>query len=261
MRSKFLSLESDVFLRYREGEEELPALWCIHGYGASGRSFLEAFDAPELEAYSLYVPDFPGFGKSPESATPQGIPEAAGLLATLIDTLSATEPVVLVGHSAGGLIGTRVAFSLERVQGFVNIEGNLTDADNFISGKVAVAEDVEAWRRDFLEELHGPVETDEALRRYRADLITAGPRTLRAWAVSVVNETGVTRAGERFMQVPCPRLYAYGKKSIPERTLAFLLEHRIPHLEFAESGHSPMIDEAQIFYAAIASFLSDQTAR
>jgi pimeloyl-ACP methyl ester carboxylesterase len=255
MRSKFLSLESNVFVRYREGKEKLPAVWCIHGYGASGRSFLEAFDAPELEAYSLYVPDFPGFGESPEGSKPQGIPEAAELLVTLIHAVSGRDPVVLIGHSAGGLIGTRAASSLGRVQCFVNIEGNLTDADNFISGKVVASENVEAWRRDFLEGLRGPAETDEALGRYRADLMMARPRTLRAWAVSVVNETGVTRAGEHFMQVSCPRVYAYGRKSIPERTLAFVLEHKIPHLEFTESGHSPMIDEAQKFYASVADLL------
>jgi pimeloyl-ACP methyl ester carboxylesterase len=249
--------ESGVFLRYRDGEERLPAIWCVHGFGASGTSFLEAFGAPELKAHSIYVPDLPGFGESPEKAAPQGIPDAAESLVALIESCSGRSPVALLGHSAGGLIGTRVAVSLDRVRCFVNIEGNLTVADNFISGTVAVAEDVESWRHGFLEELRGPAESDEALRRYCADLMMAAPRTLKAWALTTVEETGVTSAGERFLQVRCPKLYAYGKKSIPERTLAFLAERKILRLEFAESGHSPMVDEAQRFYAAVARFLGE----
>ncbi len=258
---KTLPFESGVFLRYREGQQGFPALWCVHGYGASGTSFFEAFDAPELKAYSIYVPDFPGFGRSPEAVTPHGIPEAAELLAALVNACSEGLPVALIAHSAGGLIGTRVASSLDQVRCFVNIEGNLTDADNFISGKVAEAEDVDSWRRNFLKELESPAETNEALRRYHADLMMAAPKTLKTWAVSVVNETGVTRAGERFMLLPRPKLYAYGRKSIPEQTLAFLEENKIPRLEFAESGHSPMIEAAERFYAAVAAFLRKSTAR
>ena len=125
---------------------------------------------------------------------------------------------------------------------------------------LAEAEDVETWRRDFLEESREAAEADEALQRYRADLMMAAPSSLESWAASVVEETGVTSAGERFLEVPCPKLFAFGGKSLPDRTRAFVGEHDLPNLEFPESGHSPMVDEAPRFYAAIATFLKQAGA-
>ena len=68
---KSRTLESGVFLRYREGEPGFPALFCVHGLGASGASYLEAFDSiagPSLEylvRHDLPHLAFPDAGHSP----------------------------------------------------------------------------------------------------------------------------------------------------------------------------------------------------
>jgi len=247
--------QSAVFLRYREGMVKLPALWCLHGFGASGASFLEAFDSPDLRSYSLFVPDFPGFGASPEGAEPQGIHEASELLLELLAAYSGEQEIALLAHSAGGLIATQVARELPRAKHLISVEGNLTEADTFLSGKAAGAADIEAWRTQILQTLSELAETSEAIRRYCCDLKRAAPRTLMAWGSSTVRETGVTLGGERYRDVECSKLYIFGGRSVPPPTRRFLCEHRLANLEFAQAGHSPMIDEPEPFYAAVARFL------
>jgi len=253
---KVRTLESGIFLRCREGEPGYAALFCVHGYGASGASFLEAFDAPELRRHPIYVPDLPGFGESPRGELPGGLSGAADLLLGLMAAHGESGGVALLGHSAGGLVVTRVAHALPSVRCLINVEGNVTAADNFISGKAAEAEDVDSWRRDLLEDLRGRAVTDEAFRRYRRDLAMASSATLKEWAVAIVAETGKTRGGDCFRALTCPKLYVYGGRSIAPESLEYLVRHNVPRLAFPEAGHSPMIDEPGRFYAAIAEFVA-----
>jgi len=253
---KIRTLESGVFLRYREGEPGYPALFCVHGFGASGASYLEAFDAPELRRHPIYVPDFPGFGESPRGALPGGLSGAADVLLGLVAAHGGGKGIVLLAHSAGGLIATKVAPALRSLRCLVSIEGNITEADNFISGGAAAADDIDAWRRGFLEDLRGRSETDEAFRRYRRDLARASSAALREWAVATVAETGKTSGGDCFRALTCPKLYIYGGRSIAQPSLEYLVRHDVPRLAFPEAGHSPMIDESARFYTAVAEFVS-----
>ena len=253
---KIRTLESGVFLRYREGEPGYPALFCVHGFGASGASYLEAFDAPELRRHPIYVPDFPGFGASPRGALPGGISGAADVLLGLVAAHGGGKGIVLLAHSAGGLIGARVARALPSLRCLISVEGNITAADNFISGKAAEAEDVDGWRRGLLEDLRRRAEDDEATRRYCRDLARASSAALKEWAVATVAETGKTSGGERFRALTCPKLYVYGGRSIAPESLEYLVRHDVPRLAFPEAGHSPMIDEPARFYAAVAEFIA-----
>ena len=132
----------------------------MHGFGASGASYLEVFDAPELRRHPIYVPDFPGFGESPRGALPGGLSGAADVLLGLVAAHGGGRAIVLLAHSAGGLIATKVAPALPDLRCLVSVEGNITAADNFISGKAAEAEDVDAWRRTARHEVIGSLLLD-----------------------------------------------------------------------------------------------------
>ena len=163
---------------------------------------------------------------------------------------------MLLAHSAGGLIATKVAPALPDLRCLVSVEGNITEADNFISGRAAEADDIDAWRRGLLEDLRGRAERDEAFRRYCRDLARASSAALREWAVATVAETGKTLGGERFLALACPTLYIFGGRSIAQPSLEYLVRHDMPCLAFPEAGHSPMIDEPARFYAAVAEFIA-----
>src|SRR6185295_18286527 len=84
-------------------------VWMIHGLGDSSRNFDEAFEDSALADFHLFAPDLPGFGNSPASPDGYTIASVAGLLRTEIGKRSAGARIVLLGHSIGGLIVTRIA--------------------------------------------------------------------------------------------------------------------------------------------------------
>lgn len=71
----------------------------IHGVGVSGR-YYESFARELAQDYSVYVPDLPGYGKTPKPPAPLAIPELARILREYIRTTGIEKPV-LVGHSMG----------------------------------------------------------------------------------------------------------------------------------------------------------------
>jgi pimeloyl-ACP methyl ester carboxylesterase len=260
LRMRIRTYRSHVLIRYAEGDPALPAIWCLHGFGASGTSFLEAFEASALAPYAIRVPDFPGFGASPEGDKPLTIPEAAEFLGEMIHEDPAAGGVVLLAHSAGSLVAALAAPSLAKVRGLISVEGNVTAADTFITARAAQAVNIGAWRMGFIQRQGNLEQMDEATRRYCSDLLMATPSSLRSWAGSTVEETGSTRGGESLAAAACPKLYTHGAPEVPEATRIFLASHGIPSLGFARSGHSPMVDQPVEFYEAVAGFIRETGA-
>ncbi|MBI2346039.1 MAG: alpha/beta hydrolase [Deltaproteobacteria bacterium] len=259
MEMEIFTNVTGIFIRKREQQDKL-AIWFVHGFGESGFCFKEAFDAPELKQYSLHVPDFPGFGVSPLFSESHTINQSASLLTDLIK--DSHNPVVLVAHSLGGLIATQAATALpEKVKGLVNVEGNLTKADCFYSGKAAEATNAAQFKADFTEEIYKMGLKDEAIRRYFVSLKMANPESLKTWGRTGVEATGEEKGGNDFLQVPCPKLYIYGKKSIPERSRKFLEKNDVEAVEFENSGHWPMLDETEKFYRVVGEFVSNLIER
>jgi magnesium chelatase accessory protein len=85
-----------------------PVTLLIHGTGASTHSFrmMMRLLAPE---FTVVAPDLPGHGFTdpPPSASGYSLPGVASGLAALLRVL-ALEPVLLVGHSAGAAVATRM---------------------------------------------------------------------------------------------------------------------------------------------------------
>lgn len=174
----------------------------------------------------------------------------------MIKEFSQSAAVVLIGHSLGGLITTKTAMQLkEKIHCLINVEGNLTKADTFYSGKAAKANDPVLWKKGFTEEIYELGQREEAIRRYYVSLKMASPYSLHAWGKSGVLETGEELGGENFLKVSCPTLYIFSEKSMSEPSKSFIMKHKIRFLEFKPSGHWPMIDETDRFYKAVADFV------
>ncbi|MBI2342480.1 MAG: alpha/beta fold hydrolase, partial [Deltaproteobacteria bacterium] len=159
--------KDSVFIRFRNGNKRKPHIWFVHGFGASSDSFREAFELKHLRRYTMFAPDFPGFGSSPALRSPHNITRSAELLKKLIRKFSPQNPVILVAHSLGGLIATKLALSLgKKISGYVNVEGNFTSADCFFSGKAAKAGNPVKWKEDFWQKLYKLGLKDKSLGRY-----------------------------------------------------------------------------------------------
>lgn len=110
----------------------------LHGLGDWGETFRVLAGHPALAGRRLLMPDLPGYGRSHGLATvPASLEGAAHTVERWLGAMG-EGPVALVGHSMGALVGLLLAEAHpERVSLFVNVEGNLTEADCTVSGPAA----------------------------------------------------------------------------------------------------------------------------
>jgi pimeloyl-ACP methyl ester carboxylesterase len=103
---RHLDLSPGVSLRYFVAGSG-PVLLLVHGLGGSALNWVAV--APALASrHRVVVPDLPGHGRSGPLPHPSGASLFADDLAELIRREEAA-PVVVVGHSLGGLVALRLA--------------------------------------------------------------------------------------------------------------------------------------------------------
>ena len=134
------SFEDECFVR-ELGSPGIPlsVLW-IHGLGESGLEFETTVGRPELGDYHHLIPDLPGYGRS---AWNEPVPDFDGLVDRLAFWLEGRggSPVVVVGHSMGGVLGLLLAERHpEKVRALVNVEGNISYDDCTYSGPAAATD-------------------------------------------------------------------------------------------------------------------------
>lgn len=118
-------LEVHVAMADYSGEAaDPPVLVLLHGFGASTFSWREVLD-PLAEVGDVIAYDRPGFGFTErptfwEGENPYGVPGNIALLDAIIDRFEDARDVILVGHSAGGLIaGEYARLNPDRVDALV----------------------------------------------------------------------------------------------------------------------------------------------
>jgi pimeloyl-ACP methyl ester carboxylesterase len=111
---------------YTGDSDEPPVLVLLHGFGASTFSWREVLE-PLAELGDVVAYDRPAFGFTErptqwEGTDPYGVPGNLELLDAIIDRFADARSVILVGHSAGGLIaGEYARLHPDRVDGLVLI--------------------------------------------------------------------------------------------------------------------------------------------
>jgi pimeloyl-ACP methyl ester carboxylesterase len=250
-----IMIVDNVFIRHRKKDNATGAVWLIHGFGGSGSVFTEAFSSTLADHFSLFAPDFPGFGASPHRPGSMTIAADTGLLVELVEGLSDGLPVFLVGHSLGGIIGTYAAARLgARVRGYANIEGNLTKDDTFVTGLSAGFTDGAAFKRHLIDLFAPALAKDETLLRWFPDLAAAHPESLLGWAKDCVSATGEETAAREYRGLTCRTFYLWGGKSISQRSHDFLDKSGLLNRGFAGCGHLPMIERPGECWGAICDF-------
>jgi len=97
----------DIEVNYKIAGEGQPIL-ILHGWGSSSDSWIEIQRLLTENGYRVYVPDLPGFGKSPPPAAVWGIVEYADFVYEFGQKMQ-LEKFVLLGHSFGGQIAIQFA--------------------------------------------------------------------------------------------------------------------------------------------------------
>jgi len=252
-----IQVSNHVFLRVKKSPNPKASIWLIHGFGESGLCYKEAFSSKLCNAFDLYAVDLPGFGVSPAQNSCQNIAGTAQVLRTVIQELSQNQPLIFIGHSMGGIIGTALCKMFpNQVQYFFSVEGNLTKADTFLSKLTLDYNDPSKFYDFYIKKIYKKLESgDPVMHCYYASVRFCDPQTLLSMGRSCYEETGETKAGEEFNQLNCKKLYLWGDQSTPKETFVFIQEKKIPNYCFKGSHHWPMLDNTQAFYEKILESL------
>jgi pimeloyl-ACP methyl ester carboxylesterase len=232
-----------------------PTLLLLHGIGST-RAFWDPI-VPFLKGFECLAVDVPGFGEAPAIDEPVTV---ARLAAALDD--ESLGPVVLIGHSLGGMIAQELALRAgDRVRGLVlcnTIPGVTDGAREFnpvladlaeSSGSVAVAEAL-------LPAMFGPQpleNTERARQRFLADMASADPASLAAAFRAVVGFD----ARERLPGLSVRALVIAGQhegNDADQEELADLLD---AHCVFLPgTSHLAPVESPKAFAAEVVPFLS-----
>lgn len=242
---------SPVHVVRRPGDAAL-AVWLVHGLAGWSATWEHAFTHPAMQAWELYVPDLPGFGRTP-AAGPRTLAGLASGLARLVETVTPGADVVLVGHSMGGAVATLVGDGAPPwLAGIVNVEGNLLPANASVGRAVSEATDFPTWFVGFADELyrHG-VEGYLPLRHVHAGLLLGDRETFRDIALDLLRSP----VGDRYVRLRAPHVYVHGSDFLPEAA-EFLDQHDLSVEVMEGSGHYPMLDAPDRFYPWLADWLA-----
>lgn len=240
-----------VHMRSVEAENPRGTIFSIHGLGESGLCLEAIMTNPLLSGFSHLAPDLPGYGKSPWPGRPLSIDDHARTVAELI-FLCSRGPVILLGHSLGGVIGTCLC---ERHPGlvslFVDVEGNVSSEDCTFSCDIAgyTLEDFLARGFEkFCSDVYHRGTKEKALRLYYASLRMCDPRQLHLNSAELVDLSSRDDLGARLAGLEVPAHYLWGNpRGTQARSLGLLKASGIPVTGIDDSGHWPFVDQPLSF--------------
>jgi pimeloyl-ACP methyl ester carboxylesterase len=248
-----------VHARSAVAESLRGTIFYLHGLGESGLCLEPAMNQPLLSGFSHFAPDLPGYGKSPWTLSPLSIDDLAEAAAELIELLS-PRPVVLLGHSLGGVIGTVLC---ERhpslVSLFVNVEGNISAEDCTFSCIIAGQDlgDFLAYGFErFCSDIYARGMHERSLRAYYASLRMCDPRQIHASSAELMELSAREDLARRMARLGMPAHYLWGEpRGTQTHSLGLLREAGIPLAAIHDAGHWPFMDQPDEFAAALLGIL------
>ena len=257
----YQGLEFSISYFIRQGPA--PALLYLHGVGASKDDFLGAASYQGLRNYCLVALDFPGCAGTPY---PEDREWGVGDLVRITDQLTRAldlSDFVIVGHSLGGLVGLLYSHQHPgKVTAFVNIEGNMSSEDCFLTRPVARLSFSDFLGTQHLQNLRLKFRNapDNATRAWAEALgPQVSPRAFYDYSVSTVDWSDKQDLLAMFSALPVPRLFIYGSVNSHLSYLARLRQSDAVVVEVSDSGHWPHLDNPEFFYRVVGQFLSSRT--
>ena len=259
------------YIRHNEISPGRITLLFIHGLGDCGLCFQEVFEDRRFDKFNIIVPDLIGYGKSSESANGDyGFEVHIEKLWKIFADLKLHD-LIVIGHSMGGDIATFLCASDQKdiIKKFVNIEGNITQFDLFISREaVKAAEDGNFTHWFYDEFMKSKVIEDwgqkyPSCRRYHSSLRNCRTEAFLANARelfqrnTVLPEKYKSETGRIYCSLSIPKVFCYGTESVASGTIDFLKENNLEYQVFDGAFHWPMIDRTKEFYSFLYEFISN----
>jgi pimeloyl-ACP methyl ester carboxylesterase len=247
-------VELEIDAIQRSGPRE-PIVF-LHGFGSTKEDYADIVFHKALDDRPFLAYDAPGCGRSHCADLDRlSIPFLVDVALGMIDG-AGFDRVHLVGHSMGGLTGLMLADAHpERVLSFTSIEGNLAPEDCFLSRQILTHADPDPDA--FLDAFASRALTAPA---YASALFAAGLKhKVRPGAVAPIFKSMVhlsDEAGlmERFLGLPCPRLFMYGSQNAGLSYLPNLRDEGVQLAEISKCGHFPMYSNPFEMWICLSAF-------
>ncbi|MHA1166788.1 MAG: alpha/beta hydrolase [Candidatus Hodarchaeales archaeon] len=228
----------------------------IHGFGCNKDSFLSAFSNESITKYNLILPDLLGHGDSRLKTAENGnlLANSARVLVDAMAVLG-IDKYHVCAHSMGGLIGIMMhELSPGSISSFINLEGNLSKEDCFITGLITRYSryDFQIKGRKIVEKQLAELAVENRSIGIYLDMFKTVPsKTLYDTAretVAISSEPGLFN---RFIRIPCSAYFFgelnRGKYSSEEKLKAA----GIPLYYVSGAGHSMQNDNPEALYEMV----------
>jgi len=259
-----------------EGEPNRQVALMIHGWSSSWYA-MSPLLGPVSQRFRAIAVDLPGYGESPPLGERVTIPAYTDLLADFVERVT-DGPVVLIGHSMGGMIGLTLALRYPvLVERMVligpTISGRLSQYINLVVSPITLLErfglgslivsTVERLTVGVTDRLMRPASFAERTgineadyERLRADVRRPGQGRVRAECFFAMRENDLRG---RLGQVEAPSLVFWGAEdnTVPLRD-AGVVADEWPAADLRiipKAGHWPHFETPDITRRLIASFL------
>ncbi len=243
-----------AFTRRESSSEDAPNLVFIHGFGSSREHFRFAFENNSLIGYNLISLDLIGFGDSskPDKFSYEMSNQAAFTIQALNEL--GMSRFHICAHSMGGLVAMEmISQSPPQALSFINLEGNLTLDDCFVTGGI-----LKVPLDDFLDS--GRSKFEKGLREYPAYLKNfqkASSLALYKSADDTVRLSSNPQLIEEFIHLPLKKCYIYGEKNKgtypAEKTL---LDNKISVYYVRDSDHTMARQNPTHLYSIVNKFIT-----
>jgi len=240
--------------RFGDGDRQIVYL---HGLGEAGGVFQPLLREPTLAnaSFTHTVPDLPGYGRSAWPESPLGLEALADQLIRWLAEFPT--PPVLVGHSMGGVLAVLIAEAPPAaVKAVVNIEGNVSLDDCFLSGRIA------AWGESsyatdgheaIARHLHS-VATDGSPESFHyAAFRFADPQSTYRHAEDLVELSAAESMAQRMASLTVPCVFVAGvPRGLASRSLELLDGHGVWTVRVEPAGHWAYWDQPSVSAEVIA---------
>lgn len=230
----------------------------LHGFGTSKEDYLDVLQRHEFAGRPFLAYDAPGAGATECSGLGEvDVPFLAETARAMLDRAGIGRFHV-VGHLTGALAALLLAHQEPgRVLSFVNIKGVLAPEDCVLSREALNHRDP----GDYLFRL---AERSRETPCYGGGLYAANlPNKVQRGVVPTLFRSMVELADrgnllQKFLSLPCPKMYLYGEQCASLSYLPILDANGVELAEIPHSGHLPMYSNPVAMWRQIAEFHARQ---
>jgi pimeloyl-ACP methyl ester carboxylesterase len=254
-----------MFVRERAwtgAENPSGTLVFVHGLGESGLCFEHLLSHPALEAWTMLIPDLPGYGRSAWPRHPASLEDHADHLAAWLAQRSMrgssplARPVTLIGHSMGGVVGILLCERHpDAVEHFIDVDGNLS-LDDCVFSRQAIVQDLAEFIATGFQRLCESVYQegfhDASRRGYYASMRLSDPRSFFRNSQELVQLSAAEALATRMGELRTRSAYIAGiPRGACARSLELLDQEGLHWIGVEDCGHWPFIDRPDEFVAIL----------